>query len=162
MDGLIDQQLTGRQYVEVVKRRQCCGSQLPYLFRDRQLLDRLVVAFTPAVEAEDLASTALCCVSYGLSDSTPNVTTVTTAGFSFVVGECRYIATRLHGRSNSHNRHMSALPPAVLLADAFRSDDSTLLYASQVGHVVCDWRNQHGCRPHTTARRTPGGRCVVQ
>ena len=133
-----------------IKSKLCAGKQLRWLFHADLIqhalerdLDRVVVVLTDAVEAEDLTSTALCCVSYSLTHQAPNVTTVTTAGFSFAAGDRHYVATSLHGAINARRQHIPSKECAVILADAFRTDDETLAGAGEVGAVLCDWRNQY-------------------
>ena len=153
-----DEQLTGST-VELstrtslrtaIERKQCHGDQLPFVFGSNLLRDglmgRIVVAFTPRVDVEEATSkaTALCCVSYSLNPNVACVATASTAGFSFVAaGERSYVITSLHGRHNANRQQPQGRRNYVLLADAFATDDEKLTGATEVGHVVVDWRNDN-------------------
>ena len=149
MDAIDGDRMSYPYLTSIIALRYCTGETMRILFHKSyidlrpKLLDRVVVVLKRKVEVEELMSTALCCVNYSLQHSTPRVSCLTTAGFSFGAGEHRYVATSLHGKLNAHKQQISSLRRAVILADAFGMRDEKHSGAGEVGYVVCDWRTDY-------------------
>ena len=125
---------------DAIQRKTCLGHRLRFFFnnlyidRHPDILWNVVVVFTPQVKVREVTRTALCCVSYNYSwdDFRLIFGVSSTAGLSFAADNNRYIATSLHGQM---------LPSREDVDDAFTTDDGELRDASQVGYLVCDWKN---------------------
>ena len=133
-----------------IQQKQYRGEQVRIMIplTNEQLLTRIAFVFTPKVEVEGLTAKALCCISYSLSSSGYNVSAVSSASFSFAAGQHRYVATSLHGQFKPHKQsiHNPVQWPEqdlTLLADAFSTDEEKVTSGSEVGHVVCDRRNDY-------------------
>ena len=124
-----------------IRHKQCSGEQLRFFFDgqlDALLLSRVVLAFTDAVEMENLTTT-LHSVSYNLNDEQPIFEQYSTASFVFSTNHHRYVATSLHGKFDARKQRVAERP--VILADALRAGGGEGGVTGEVGHVVCDWRN---------------------
>ena len=131
---------------DAIERKQCHCAQLWFLLRQQAglptLVHRIVFAFTNKVRAEDAMSTALYSVNYSLEPDKPQVALLSSSSFLFACGQYRYVASSLHGRFYVNRQRIFGLGH-VMLADAFRTDDTELADAREVGRVICDWRNDY-------------------